>query len=216
MESYWVRLNGRYPTWGPLYLAGLLKEPRYLFCPSAADPFHSCNGPENPSRPETGNTRGGYFLRPRHYDGTPVLWRTTATSPHAPPVDAMNPNQTEWRPYPKLSKLRSRALASDIFSTPHRINWRHVKGINVLYADGSGKWQDRGAFNRLPDSWTLPRGVSATAGWNTDVAVFNGMQQNFTAGATSNGTMAAIWEISTGKAGPPRVPTSSFPDRVGT
>src|SRR5690349_7441094 len=30
----------RWPTWGPLYKAGLMKDPRYLYCPSENRGYH--------------------------------------------------------------------------------------------------------------------------------------------------------------------------------
>src|SRR5688572_16444974 len=97
-ESYWIRRdNGgqiRWVSWGPLYQAGYMKSPGYMYCPSAADPYHQYNGPSNgwddikvPTAQSNGfGVRAGYFLRPMDQDGTPVLWRETAGSPAAPPV----------------------------------------------------------------------------------------------------------------------------------
>jgi prepilin-type N-terminal cleavage/methylation domain-containing protein len=47
---------------------------------------------------------------------------------------------------PKLSKLKGRAILSDIMSSPTRIKPAHDKGINVLYANGGAKWVDRKAM----------------------------------------------------------------------
>jgi hypothetical protein len=48
----------------------------------------------------------------------------------------------EWRPYPKLSRYKNRALIADPFSDPARIELRHKTGINVLYSNGAAKWVD--------------------------------------------------------------------------
>jgi prepilin-type N-terminal cleavage/methylation domain-containing protein/prepilin-type processing-associated H-X9-DG protein len=202
-EAYWLRLSGRFPSWGVLYRANLMKAPEAFYCPSAqGDLFHQYDGIQNAWKPESANVRGGYYMRPMSHDGTPVIWRdsNTALRPAAPPVadetvDNTDPRAKPWSPYPKLSKLKSRALASDIFATPHRIEWRHKKGINVLQADGSAIWFERGAFSKLPTSWVLPPG--ANPAWPTAVIAFESLPQPFpgTPSSLYNGTMASIWEL---------------------
>jgi prepilin-type N-terminal cleavage/methylation domain-containing protein/prepilin-type processing-associated H-X9-DG protein len=204
-ESYWIRYPGlRWVTWGPYREAQLMKSGQVMFCPAATDPFHQYNGTLNKWDPEGAAVRGGYFLRPMFADQHPVLWRTAAAIvDSAPPVDAASPSpplgQEYWRPYPKLTKMKGRALAADIFSAPSRVNWRHVKGINVLYADGSAKWYGDKPFsnNMLPGSpsvfpttWIFPPGVS---GWSTNVPNFSTLNDTFS--VNNNGTMACIWEL---------------------
>src|SRR2546423_12422172 len=159
--SYFIAVKSgsetRWPTWGPLYKANLLKSPGYLYCPSEVRDYHKYNaGPDNSWKPDdpTGNLndglRAGYLLRPCDSTYRPVLWPASTNSPGAPPVDNKNYSSTDprapWRPYPQISKLKRIAIAADIFSTPARIIQRHVKGINVLYADGSAIWVEREAF----------------------------------------------------------------------
>jgi prepilin-type N-terminal cleavage/methylation domain-containing protein/prepilin-type processing-associated H-X9-DG protein len=206
-EAYWVRLDNRWPTWGPLYQSKLMNSPKAFYCPSAADPFHEFNGTNNVWAPETASVRGGYYLRPMSHDGTPVLWRhkdDAVKTPEAPPVARLSlptsdPNSKPWNPYPRLTKFRGRAISSDIFATPHRIMWRHTKGINVLYGDGSAKWIYKEVFttptwgNKMPNSWTPP----ANSGWASAVTPFDKtMPQQFpNTGSLYNGTMACIWEL---------------------
>jgi prepilin-type N-terminal cleavage/methylation domain-containing protein/prepilin-type processing-associated H-X9-DG protein len=205
-ESYWIRRDNagdiRWGTWGSYYTARFMREPRFMFCPSAADSFHMFDGPSNPwGRIEQatagGNgfgVRAGYFLRPMSEAGRPVLWREASGSPPAgPPVDATQPAAIEWRPYPKLTKMKHRALAADIFSTPHRINWRHKKGLNVLYADGSAKWYDHSPFFNLPAAWNRPPGA-INSGWSAVVQPYGSLPESFS-GNSANGTMAACWEL---------------------
>ena len=52
-----------------------------------------------------------------------------------------------WSPMPKLGKFRNRALVSDIFAAPSRLDERHRKGIHVYYGNGSAKWVKREVFN---------------------------------------------------------------------
>jgi prepilin-type N-terminal cleavage/methylation domain-containing protein len=202
-EAYWLRLTNRFPTWGVLYRSNFMKAPAAFYCPSAqGDIFHQFDGVSNPWRPETGNVRGGYYLRPMYFDGTPILWRDSngPTTPAAPPVvdetvPNTNPQARPWLPYPKMSKMKHRALAADIFATPHRIEWRHKKGINFLVSDGSAKWFERGAFSKLPQAWVLPPGANPS--WSTTVFEFESLPQPFpnTPSSLYNGTMASIWEL---------------------
>jgi len=193
-ESYWLSLktssaDRRFPTWGPLYQARLMKSPAYLYCPSSADPWYQYNGPENAWNPDNANVRAGYFLRPMYYDGTPVLWRQTGTVP-APPVTG-RAGPEEWRPMPKLDKMVNRALAADLFHSSYRILYMHKTGINVLYSDGSAKFQDRKPFDHLPSTWPMPSYL--TSPWTSNVPTFASLPMN-TTGAGANGTMAGIWE----------------------
>jgi prepilin-type N-terminal cleavage/methylation domain-containing protein len=218
-ETYWVRLSNRFPGWGVLYKANLMKAPAAFYCPSAqGDIFHQFDGVSNAWKPETNNVRGGYFLRPMAHDGTPVLWRDTSSSfptPEAPPVadetvPNTDPNSRPWNPYPRLSKMKSRALAADIFATPHRIEWRHKKGINVLNANGSAKWIDRDMFGKLPSSWKLPPGANSS--WTTTVYPFETMPQSFPNSTTMyNGTIASIWELLDRDGGAVPSPNFAFP-----
>jgi prepilin-type N-terminal cleavage/methylation domain-containing protein/prepilin-type processing-associated H-X9-DG protein len=179
-DNYTIRYTsaGTYYSWGPYFKAGYLKEPRFLFCPSAGqDIFHEFNGSSNPWKLDTATgeltayIRAGYGIRPMAADGRPILWRTTTPTPIVDPVvdggyTAGNPTPTPanaWTPYPKLDKFKGRALAADIFATKHRVNWRHKKGINAVYADGSARWYDTKPFEKLPTS--VPRPTVGAENW---------------------------------------------------
>ena len=228
LESYWIRRdNGgaiRWITWGPLYRAGLMKAPQYMYCPSAADPYHQYNGPSNAFDRITAATaqgngygvRAGYYLRPMDGAGVPVLWRDASGEAGAAPPIGPPPGNLEWRPYPKLDKMKNRALAADIFATPHRIRWRHVRGINTLYSDGSAKWIQKEVFttaqwgNKLPASWTPPPG----SGWPSAVIPWdNNMPQDLPGGASGNGTAACIWELLDREGGATPNPAFAFPQQ---
>jgi prepilin-type N-terminal cleavage/methylation domain-containing protein len=51
------------------------------------------------------------------------------------------------RGWPKFSKLKSKAILSDLARTPQDIKVRHKTGINVLYANGSGQYLANKQFN---------------------------------------------------------------------
>jgi len=220
-ESYWIRRDNasaiRWGTWGAYYKANLMKTGRFMFCPSASDEFHQYDVPRNPwanlevptAQGNGFGTRAGYILRPMDGEGRPVLWRENGAGTEAPPVDA-GTTVKEWRPYPKLAKMKMRAMAADIFSTPHRIAWRHIKGINVAYSDGSAKWFDhKKSFENLPATYVKAPG-SENAQWSTTVAVWKIQQQGFIAADTAGGNamMACLWEILDREGGAP--PSSRF------
>ncbi len=70
----------RWPGWGVLYKANLMKSGKYMYCPSETRAYHLYNGDQNKWLPDnpTGNLgnalRAGYFLRPFLPDYRPVLW----------------------------------------------------------------------------------------------------------------------------------------------
>jgi prepilin-type N-terminal cleavage/methylation domain-containing protein len=192
-ESYWIRRANRFCTWGPFFQGGYMKSPGIFYCPSSQDPFYQFNGQDNAFDPANQNTRAGYFLRPMYYDGTPVLWRMTG-SVSAPPVTGRTVagNPEEWRPMPKLDKMKFRALAADIFHSPSRITMMHKTGINVVYSDGSARFVNSKPFSRLPSTWTVPKGTNFSA----VVVPFTQQAMEFSSiGAGANGTMACIWEL---------------------
>jgi prepilin-type N-terminal cleavage/methylation domain-containing protein/prepilin-type processing-associated H-X9-DG protein len=207
-DNYTIRYTqpGQYLSWGPYFKAGFLKQPQYIYCPSSGqDIFHEFNGASNPwvvdAQGELANfTRAGYGLRPMASDGRPILWKTSAYPVQDPMVDGSN---APWSPWPKLTKFRMRALASDIFATKHRVIWRHKTGINVAYSDGSARWYLTKPFEKLPTQWTVPPGAS---NWGTPgvsklpVAVWgptDPASQAFVNATTGggNGMMAACWEL---------------------
>ena len=193
--------NIRWPTWGPLYKANLMKSPRYMYCPSETRSYHMYDsGPENSWKPENpaGNLNDGlraaYFLRPFSETYQPVLWRSSAPFT---PVDNKNyPAATPfvWAPYPRLSKMKRAALAADIFGAPVRINQRHAKGFNVGYADSSAEWVERKALtNDLPKQVNLYG--SPTRVTQIPVNAFESIGSDDTTSNSQNPLMQACWEM---------------------
>jgi len=191
----------RWPTWGPLYKAGLMKSPKYMYCPSETRNYHMYDaGPENAWKPENpaGNLNDGlraaYFLRPFSETYQPVLWRSTAPFT---PVDNKNyPAATPfiWSPYPRLSKMKRVAIAADIFGAPVRINQRHLKGFNVAYADTSAEFVDRKTLtNDLPKSVDLYGNPAK----NTVIPAnaFENLALDDTTSNVQNPLMQACWEM---------------------
>jgi prepilin-type N-terminal cleavage/methylation domain-containing protein len=190
----------RYPVWGPLYKANLMKDPRYMYCPADVSPYHQFNSqpdngwfPDTPAKLQTnlnGDLRAGYFLRPCDASYRPVLWPTTGGG--APPVDNKNTPTFTWRPYPRISKMKRVALCADIFATPQRLNQRHPKGINVAYSDSSAMWVERKA---LTNDLQPIRLYGLTTTLSTPVA-FEAQTDTFIVNrAIGNTLMQSIWDM---------------------
>lgn len=226
-DNYTIRYTalGQYYSFGPYYLSGYLKQsPGVIYCPSArGDTYHEYNGPNNPwvvnAQGDLSNyTRAGYGLRPMAWDGRPILWRSGANL-DPPVVDGSydagagaNPHDA-WGPWPKLSKFKNRALISDLFPTPHRIQWRHKTVVNSVYADGSARSFDVKTFTlKIKPSVTYitPPGAD---NWGTPlqsnqpVSDWGAMPQAFGAAlGGANGAMAVGWELLDRAGGAPASP----------
>ena len=191
----------QYFSWGPYYKAGLMKQPKVMYCPAqASDPDYDYNNGNNPwvtdangdFIPAPGRTnayvRAGYSIRPMDQDQVPILWRQGGA--YLPPIK--DNKNTEWSPFPKLSKFKNRALAADIMSNPARILRAHKKGINVLYSDGSARWFDTKEFERIKSG---TYNVPFTQGFSTNVMNWSTLPIDFVGNAGANGTMASCWEL---------------------
>jgi prepilin-type N-terminal cleavage/methylation domain-containing protein/prepilin-type processing-associated H-X9-DG protein len=162
-ENYDLWIAGstkQWAMWGPLYNDNLMKAPRAYYCPSETSNYYDYDAIDNPWSPGPTGTapsrvRLGYGLRTFTFDLLPgksveadgsvayrgVQWLNKG-KPVFPPVDE---NGREWAPMPKMAKMKHAAIVADIFSDAVRgIESRHKKGIQVLYADGSAHWVDRG------------------------------------------------------------------------
>jgi hypothetical protein len=83
-------------------------------------------------------TRTTYSIRPL----TDVIW--TDDGPWYPQKRDKSPAD-----FPRLSRLKNEAVLSDINSSATRLVIAHVKGINVLYANGGAKWVDMSGYKQL-------------------------------------------------------------------
>ncbi len=128
---------------GLVYRAGLLKAPQTFYCPAQSDPFFQFNVPQNvwpPDKAQTGSDhcRIGYGVRPIDFMGD---W---------------NPN---WpKTFQRLTKIKNKAVISDIAASPERIKEGHKTGTNVLYGHGGAKWVDYKAVKTLVDACTFTFG----------------------------------------------------------
>lgn len=135
--------TGKYQIFGRLLVFNPKQEGRIFYCPSQTANLFRYDVPGNeyihgdltPGR----QLRTSYGARPIH------PWNTSGSTPEfvrTAPV-------TNWNfvPLPKLSKLKNKAIFSDLTS---RYEWvtetGHKTGCNVLYANGGAKWVDQSAF----------------------------------------------------------------------
>jgi prepilin-type processing-associated H-X9-DG protein len=205
-ENYWFRRSSglQLMQWGLYYMQGYMPDARIAYCPSSTDPFHQYDTDSNlfrPGQPDPNPpnaTRAGYDLRPMAWDGTPVVWPITATAGHSIAEgipfktavtanwDPMTNKTYRWLPFPKRAKFKTQAVAIDVSSTPHRLEWRHKSGFNALYGDGSAKWQDKSLV------MDITGGTVQFDGQTLNVLPYRTLPQSFT--TTANGTMIMMWQ----------------------
>ena len=118
----------KFVTFGRLYVAKLMEEPRIFYCPAETATSQNFNTLDNPWPPGiTGtNVQGGYA-------STPIVdWGGSEF-----PTDM-----------PRLDDLARQALLADGTGTPDRVDSRHRDGANVLYTDGGAQWVPRSFFDQ--------------------------------------------------------------------
>jgi prepilin-type N-terminal cleavage/methylation domain-containing protein len=153
--NYMIWDNDRYLSFGKLFEADMVKEPRIFYCPSDGGLYYQYDTMQNVYTPGVAGTsvRAGYSSRPIDEEGREILWTTASPPPsrcqYAGGVD---------RGVPKMARFRNKAIFADITSTEDRVTQRHGKGINVLYSNGAAKWVDKGLIlnelNASPDAFT--------------------------------------------------------------
>jgi prepilin-type N-terminal cleavage/methylation domain-containing protein len=108
---------------------GLIKNPEILYCPARTDQYNQFKVPDNPWPPAPGtDTRASYSCRPI------VNWG-------GPPARASN--IAEW---PRLTKLKSKAIFADTISDNDDLMQAHKSGANVLYGHGGAVWVKKDVF----------------------------------------------------------------------
>jgi prepilin-type N-terminal cleavage/methylation domain-containing protein len=129
---------------GWLWKHNLIKDPHTLFCPSETTERFRYATPANPWPPDvtltsTTNIFSGYGARPQ-------------TELSDTPVTALI--------MPRLNDFKNQAIFADLSNSSVRINARHVRGINVLYGNGSARWINRSLFDSIltgvPDAAGAP------------------------------------------------------------
>jgi len=150
------RSNG----YGPIMLGylvdmGLIKDGKTYFCPSERNDQWLYNGeggdlnnfisanpwPFAPASKVGYETRFGYASRPM------VGWKM----PPPPTTGGQQQFLTiigKPTGLPKLVSLKNKALLADANQCPLHLTARHLKGVNVMYANGGAKWVAKDAFSK--------------------------------------------------------------------
>jgi prepilin-type N-terminal cleavage/methylation domain-containing protein len=171
-SNYWLSRNApalpdpdppaevRYVGLGLLFKANLVREGsgQVFFCTAWQDHQFAYDSADNPWPPSLGNVRSTYEVRCSTNNVNPtsgtfatdaVYWLTGSQASHPfYPVKMVNglvDGSAPYTPQPmhRLARLKNRAIISDIHHHTQRIDRAHVKGFNVLYANGAAKWIDR-------------------------------------------------------------------------
>jgi len=120
-----VKAGAKRPLYD-LWAARLTTAPEAYYCPAEQDDRWKFNTPINVWPPQDPPVAGadinlGYTVRPEW------LW-------------PQNPS------YPKLTKLKNKALVAEVLNNTVFTLRRHKEGVNVAYADGSAKFVPLGVF----------------------------------------------------------------------
>lgn len=157
---------------GWLWQAGFMKQPRAYYCPSerranflfnqrhTSDSNFQNQWPPGrwgePGCPPAGSsfsnqgTRIAYTVRPIR------SWR--GPNPAGTTVNGRMP----LSPLPKLSKLKQKAVLSELPSAT-ALQTRHKTGMNVVFADGSGRWVPLGVFEA---NFKIAATATSSSIWN--------------------------------------------------
>jgi len=141
---------------GMLALSGLAKSPKVFYCPTAYDIQFQYNTYANPwvfdqNPPHPGLTAGlpqvnvNGSLQNMHtrfaYMTRPIAdWPTTLNGLDTTPTMQPTATVVAGKGWPKLSKVRNRAILSDMIRFRPDVIRTHKFGINVLYGNASAQW----------------------------------------------------------------------------
>jgi prepilin-type N-terminal cleavage/methylation domain-containing protein/prepilin-type processing-associated H-X9-DG protein len=156
----------RYMGLGLLMKAGYVKTAgvaaKTFYCQSfAGDLYHYYDSPANRWPPisyaygsgsrcrMTYSVRGSFWDTPEpgQQPAEIVSWGTSGPFYPVKIVNGKVASPVQPQAMFKLSKLRSRAIVSDLMAAVGRVIVAHKTGINALYADGSVKWNRHEVFD---------------------------------------------------------------------
>jgi hypothetical protein len=157
---------------GHLALAGVIKTGKTYYCPSEeSDPLFIYDSPDNPYpfkpginpfAPLNHHLRFGYNTRPI------ADWFITPQDP-IPYLFPCRDYASDVRGLPRQSKMKNKAVVSDIILERKSVLNRHKRGVNVLYANGSAQWVELKELENSPqpasNTWMQTDGT-VDAKWN--------------------------------------------------
>jgi prepilin-type N-terminal cleavage/methylation domain-containing protein len=198
----WRNQNGtKLSMMGLLAVSRLTSNPKAFYCPTLIeDPSWGYNTPNNrwpnfnnwPNDPlfDPNNLPSG----PQHtritYNQRPVACWPSANKPTSDKNDFRHwvPYQsTDWQEhfltharhsplkfgFPKMSKLKNKAMITDLIIYRQQVLAMHKTGINILYANGGATWYDMRKWLRRPPPAPDPSNptVSAWRSWLSATSV---------------------------------------------
>jgi prepilin-type N-terminal cleavage/methylation domain-containing protein len=138
---------------GMLAASRIMKNSRAFFCPAETSPMFMYDTPQNPwifDNPNhplwtTGTANGHIRLG---FNSRPVAdWPSSSNSAITGKdrfIPLLDPSETGGsatiRAYPRLAKQKNRAILSDLIVGPGDVKRLHKTGVNVFYANGSGRY----------------------------------------------------------------------------
>jgi prepilin-type processing-associated H-X9-DG protein len=141
----------KYVLWGRYYLAGLLKSPEILYCPSEAAAKYQYNTSESPWLPgpdgghDSINTNAGYAMN----SAFPIPDDLVGTVPgyNLPKWSFFTSNaQIVSNKFIDGRLIKSTAVAADLLASENHVLRRHKDGVNAVFGDGSASWIPRSVF----------------------------------------------------------------------
>jgi prepilin-type N-terminal cleavage/methylation domain-containing protein len=179
----WNNANGtKVSQMGLLVLANLLPAPKTYYCPAETDEMFMYDTPsnvwpfgKNPPDPHLttaglGHTRMGFNARPVANWPTNAGFTPTDVRYWIPQLEPTSVSPAVYA-MPKMSKLKNKAILSDIIVSPADVFRRHRTGINVLYGDASVRYVPLKAFNKPSWAYIPPQEVNVS--WNDTMLTWN-------------------------------------------
>jgi len=137
--------GNRWVLFGLLVEQNYLKVPKVLFCPSETNPKFMFDTPGNPwpapGASPSANIQAGYCSRPELQIPDDLANPPAASQPFA---------------MPRLRRFGNAAIFADLTAAEARVKARHIKGLNVLYANGAAHWVSLDAFAQPSADWPEP------------------------------------------------------------
>jgi prepilin-type N-terminal cleavage/methylation domain-containing protein len=104
--------------------------------------WYSCRPIDNDESQLGSPVKAAVGVTPRWTGGgREIFWTRNGAAPSLAQY-----NGGAARKCPKLASMKDKAVFSDIQTVVERLDQRHQKGMNVLYANGSAKWVDKSEF----------------------------------------------------------------------
>jgi len=140
-----------YVLFGRLYVAGLMKGPEAFYCPGESDPKFQLNTPDNPWPPgpdgpdASKNVQAGYAMNSEYYIPDD-LSGTYEKVPFTMPRLSRFKRDVDKTSGDRMTGRGDWPIVADLMGTEAHVKTRHRDGLNVLYSDGSARWQPRSIF----------------------------------------------------------------------